>query len=1324
MADKNTSVDRPAAYSPSIHTGQVHGGAEAPSAAVKPKNVVLSIRDVVHSSGRSFSTIRGILNPGDAVFGRSAEPTRHRPQANPGVMPAIPQDQPKLKSTRDSPAVVLPGDTAAGMHVQARPPTQGPKLRRFTSNMSATSSNHVAADMCNTMFGPVHISTEVPSKAAAQAPETMPPPPDRLKRSSVPLVSSSVEDSAKKRMLETMFGPSPVKNARPLLDSPKHEVPKTTPVCCGSVVQESQDKVIVEPLGMFAAVTDTKSSSRQTGPGADQGIQAQNSKQALPVRMDAFTNAGCMHTSTTQVRSKKSPQATNAPRESCPSTQSKSNCSIPSVSASSGRAARTTMAGAAKSSLTLQKIEELGRNPKCTGEHCKCLYRETQLDRMHMGSDIFTLWQHFNDLTPDFHKGQALLDYMHCNQTSTEGVYKKVQWKLHPGAKEQICASCWRICAGFAKPSGVESSLFSTIRGFFNAGISNARNEKLKGNSHKLSGEQKSELKVAVTAFLDTWIADNSDPIPEDTAFNDRGPPRVHVDVPRKRDIWEACCAYMKKHYGMEVGCRGEDDTPVADPISLDWFLKILNSKVNVVIHKHKKFSQCVTCFLFKQLMNKCTNAADKTEIRLHRRRHFDTVFAERVIYHQTRNWAKENPELALSMIIDAQTAWRTRGPTLPREVGSGFPSDFEPFGQQLYGCLVHALPGDDAHKGGFFGYMVDDSVKGGGNVTCEIVYRTLAKLQEHRAVWPPLLDIRLDNTTKDNKNKCVFGFFGWLVLTNVFQKVRVRYLSVGHTHEDIDALFGVLMQHLYRGSCFATIEILMDAIYDSFFQVKTEHASGNRPSAKLEHMRATHNWTGWLTTACAERDADGRNEKPAVRKMEKYARRVPDSHRPHEFEFSKTMVNGHLCVVVNYKHWTKDAAYWNKKPIVVFNHTPDVQNLVPALLNPKITQPLEKCVAFPGFEDATLLCCAAGGPKDSTGQASASKLKNCPRCRVAVAFDPNTKSAAMFTEADKVAWAKRFADMTQDLAEGTLPTIKELRTYNQEEPRLPYAMPACMEGPSDAYLSVEPVTYQGYTEAAYQKLLREAGVGAVNGSGASYAVEEVVGVHMDSKGVITAAVIWADDSSDEGGQWVPIGDLNALFYKEDSGSEDETDEEFAPAQTPAEIEEELERDVQKHNWHKYFGREVDEDVELICGFSKRGQTTTTNQGSLMNADYDEHTGHHQVHFPVEPADAWFRTSAQTVANHYINLRLDTLQRVSETGNQTLRFWVKKHFVALPFIYKKLPSVEMSGTDPAPAKRAHRRTDDHEDMPPPTKKPSKAQTKQTELLKQMRETPL
>jgi len=68
-------------------------------------------------------------------------------------------------------------------------------------------------------------------------------------------------------------------------------------------------------------------------------------------------------------------------------------------------------------------------------------------------------------------------------------------------------------------------------------------------------------------------------------------------------------------------------------------------------------------------------------------------------------------------------------------------------------------------------------------------------------------------------------------------------------------------------------------------------------------------------------------------------------------------------------------------------------------------------------------------------------------------------------------------------------------------------------------------------------------------------------------------------------------------------------------------------------------------------------------------------------------------------------------------SNSAIRFWVKKNFVALPFIYKKLPSVEMSGTDAAPGKRAHRRTDDREDTPPPTKKLSKAQTKQTELLK-------
>ena len=56
---------------------------------------------------------------------------------------------------------------------------------------------------------------------------------------------------------------------------------------------------------------------------------------------------------------------------------------------------------------------------------------------------------------------------------------------------------------------------------------------------------------------------------------------------------------------------------------------------------------------------------------------------------------------------------------------------------------------------------------------------------------------MQLDNTTKDNKNNTVFAFLSWPVQSGNFNKVTVSFLPVGHTHEDIDALFGVIVRFL-----------------------------------------------------------------------------------------------------------------------------------------------------------------------------------------------------------------------------------------------------------------------------------------------------------------------------------------------------------------------------------------------------------------------------------------------------------------------------------------------------------------------------------------------
>jgi len=972
-------------------------------------------------------------------------------------------------------------------------------------------------------------------------------------------------------------------------------------------------------------------------------------------------------------------------------------------SSADGRPSKSDMCSAPQD-LTVGKIQEMGENPGCS--HVKtgrCLHRENVSQRMALGANIIELYGKFNCDDKDFHKGQALMDFMWDHEVASHSKKRKVEFKIL-GSSEPICGSCWRLCAGFAQPCGRPTSLYAKTLTAFNDGAHNAKADRVAGKSHKLDGGLKNELRVAVTAFLATWLPLNSDKIPEDVAFNHFGPPRAHVDVARKTDIWHACCLYLEMHYPRLCKFNTEPEfadellnSKPKDSISKDYFMKILNDTVHVVIHKHKRFSQCVTCFLFKQLIAKCANPQDMLEIRAHRKHHFDTVFAERVVYHQGRNWAKENPELGLSMILDAQTKWRTQGPTLPREVGSGFPPDFEAFGQQLYGCLVHALDGDSEHLGGFFGYMVDDSVRGGGNVTCEIIYKTLVKLQGLRKVWPALFDLRLDNTTKDNKNKCVFGFLGWLVLTDVFQKVRVRYLSVGHTHEDIDALFGVLMQQLYRGQCYATIEVLMDAIYNSFFSAGIQHSKGSKPSAKLEHLRATHDWTSWLTTACKERD----DTRPAVNKLEHFARRVPDSHRPHEFVFSKMMIDGVICVVLNYKHWSKDEDFWNKKPIVVFDHVPNIEHLQPSPLNPAVIVPLSKCVAAPDFIDHNNLCSSSAGEVNAEGSKALSKLKSCPRCKVQVGLRQGStmyKSGAMFTEADQDAWGQRFAQMNQVSAIESLQKVHELRSYSYQEPKLPFVMPACMAGPTDAYLSVEPVTYEGYSEAIYQRQLKEAGLRLAKNSdvvsqkseSTFCGVTDVVGARRITRGHIEVAVVWDDPSTIDGGTWIPLENLNTLFEPEDDSDDNAATnaEEMHSRQ-----QDDLEKSTQMHNWNLYFGRDMAEDTDVVVGF-KQGRNTTVYAGVVITGEFDDSNGCQRVLFPVMAADPLFGTAAQAVPSDYISLRLDSMECTADDGTRdsVVCFWLKKKYVALPFITKAMPILKLATAIPDIQKVVARRS--------------------------------
>ena len=102
-------------------------------------------------------------------------------------------------------------------------------------------------------------------------------------------------------------------------------------------------------------------------------------------------------------------------------------------------------------------------------------------------------------------------------------------------------------------------------------------------------------------------------------------------------------------------------------------------------------------------------------------------------------------------------------------------------------------------------------------NLTISIINRVLSShMESNNGELPPVLYVQMDNTSRENKNKYVMGYFAYLVEAGIFRKVaiqfimsfhdlfffpqiRLNFLPVGHTHEDVDQLFSRIAQRLCR---------------------------------------------------------------------------------------------------------------------------------------------------------------------------------------------------------------------------------------------------------------------------------------------------------------------------------------------------------------------------------------------------------------------------------------------------------------------------------------------------------------------------------------------
>ena len=70
---------------------------------------------------------------------------------------------------------------------------------------------------------------------------------------------------------------------------------------------------------------------------------------------------------------------------------------------------------------------------------------------------------------------------------------------------------------------------------------------------------------------------------------------------------------------------------------------------------------------------------------------------------------------------------------------------------------------------------------------------KVLGDVRSRKGSFPPVLQIQANNYGRENKNKYMFVYCTSLVAIGYFQEVRLSFLIVGHTHEDIDQQLSII---------------------------------------------------------------------------------------------------------------------------------------------------------------------------------------------------------------------------------------------------------------------------------------------------------------------------------------------------------------------------------------------------------------------------------------------------------------------------------------------------------------------------------------------------
>ena len=278
-------------------------------------------------------------------------------------------------------------------------------------------------------------------------------------------------------------------------------------------------------------------------------------------------------------------------------------------------------------------------------------------------------------------------------------------------------------------------------------------------------------------------------------------------------------------------------------------------------------FARCGTCDEYKQLCSACTPMSvqqEKWEKVLEN--HLAGQKAHRKLYYAHRYISEEYPEKMVTIIHDKMDHSKTASPHFSHK--SKATESFMKLPVAITGMIAHGhgdvryahygldiYPMNPNHTIGSIAKLLRDlegvprsasrslfteegeqstltkALLKGAEICRESLLPTVEGPEGAKQL-PPILTLQLDNACADNKNRWVFAFCSMLVYKRIFREVYINFLIVGHTHEDIDALFGRWSTRL-KTRDYPTVPLLMKSFMDCETEPVIPHLIGEVPDFK-----------------------------------------------------------------------------------------------------------------------------------------------------------------------------------------------------------------------------------------------------------------------------------------------------------------------------------------------------------------------------------------------------------------------------------------------------------------------------------------------------------